>query len=77
MMRKALFLSVSFPWFSPSCHPGKPGDYRPRRPQDSAYYEDHFENFEQAYDERFEWQGVLRVAPILGPEIRACVKPER
>jgi len=31
--------------------------YRPRRPEDSAYYqcvEDHFEHFEQVYEERFE-----------------------
>jgi hypothetical protein len=31
--------------------------YRSRRPEDSAYYrcvEDHFEDFEQAYEERFE-----------------------
>jgi hypothetical protein len=31
--------------------------YRPRRPEDSAYYqcvEDHFEDFEQVYEERFE-----------------------
>jgi len=30
--------------------------YRPRKPQDSKYYqcvEDHFEEFEQVYDERF------------------------
>jgi len=30
--------------------------YRPRKPQDSQYYrcvEDHFEEFEQVYDERF------------------------
>jgi len=30
--------------------------YRPRKPQDSLYYrcvEDHFEEFEQVYDERF------------------------
>jgi ribosomal protein S27E len=33
--------------------------YRPRNPQNSAYYrcvEDHFESFEQAYEERFERQ---------------------
>ena len=31
--------------------------YRPRRPENSAYYqcvEDHFEDFEQVYEERFE-----------------------
>jgi len=31
--------------------------YRPRNPQNSPYYqcvEDHFETFEQVYDERFE-----------------------
>lgn len=31
--------------------------YRPRRPQDSTYYqcvEDHFEDFERVYEERFE-----------------------
>jgi hypothetical protein len=31
--------------------------YRPRQPQDSAYYhcvEDHFEDFEQVYEGRFE-----------------------
>ena len=31
--------------------------YRPRNPQSSAYYrcvEDHFETFEQLYEERFE-----------------------
>ncbi len=33
--------------------------YRPRKPQDSQYYqcvEDHFEEFEQVYDERFARQ---------------------
>jgi len=33
--------------------------YRPRKPQDSQYYqcvEDHFETLEQVYDERFEKQ---------------------
>jgi len=33
------------------------GPYRPRRPEDSGYYqcvEDHFEDFEQVYEERFE-----------------------
>ena len=33
------------------------GPYRPRRPEDSAYYqcvEDHFEDFEKVYEERFE-----------------------
>jgi hypothetical protein len=33
--------------------------YRPRNPRDSAYYrcvEDHFERFEQVYEERFERQ---------------------
>ena len=31
--------------------------YHPRRPEDSAYYkcvEDHFEDFEHVYEERFE-----------------------
>jgi hypothetical protein len=33
------------------------GIYRPRQPENSAYYqcvEDHFEDFEQVYEERFE-----------------------
>ena len=33
--------------------------YRPRKPQDSQYYqcvEDNFERFEQVYEERFERQ---------------------
>jgi hypothetical protein len=74
-------VSVSLSRGSPRpCHPGKPGNYRPRRPQDSAYYqyiEDYFENFEEPYEERFEWQVVLRVAPILNSEIRACVESDR
>ena len=39
--------------------------YRPRRPQDSSYYhcvEDHFETFEQVYEERFE-RGEKGVSP--------------
>jgi len=47
-------------------HPGRPeacpktsSIYQPRNPRDSAYYrcvEDHFETFEQVYEERFERQ---------------------
>ena len=36
---------------------GANGPYRPCRPEDSAYYqcvENHFEDFEQVYEERFE-----------------------
>ena len=36
--------------------PDTPPVYRPRKPQDSQYYqcvEDHFEMLEQVYDERF------------------------
>jgi len=38
--------------------------YRPRKPQDSQYYqcvEDHFEEFEQVYDERFTTSTVSSV----------------
>ena len=37
--------------------PSENGLYRPRRPESSAYYqcvEDHFEEFERVYEERFE-----------------------
>lgn len=36
--------------------PARAGIYRPRKPQESPYYqcvEDHFERFERIYDERF------------------------
>jgi hypothetical protein len=77
MMRKAPFLPVSFSWFSGSLPPGQARRLPSLPATGFSLYEDHFENFEQAYEERFEGQGVLRVAPILDPGIRGCVEPER
>jgi len=57
--------------------------YRPRNPQNSAYYrcvEDHFEIFEQVYEECFERQyGFFRphvrkvVYRYPGPDLVSCV----
>ena len=53
--------------------------YRPRKPQDSQYYQcvqDHFETLEQVYDERFA-KKILKHLGLWDQQARPPPKPIR